>query len=50
MPNIPGITDETHMGRVETTDPQTITQCEEAVMMWQQHMDQTIAASLAKVC
>ncbi|XP_075981627.1 dynein heavy chain at 89D [Anticarsia gemmatalis] len=49
MPNIPSLTDASaHTGGVEIIDPELIRQLEEAVMMWQQHIDSTIAVCLGK--
>ncbi|KAJ0174233.1 hypothetical protein K1T71_010379 [Dendrolimus kikuchii] len=47
MPNIPMLSDDTHT-RVEFIDPELVTQLEEAVIMWQTHIDATIAACLGK--
>lgn len=48
MPNIPMLSDDTHT-RVEFMEPELVVQLEEAVAMWQTHIDATIAACLGKV-
>ncbi|XP_028025407.1 dynein heavy chain 10, axonemal [Bombyx mandarina] len=48
MPDIPALMDE-QRGRVGFNDPALTKQLEEAVMMWQNHIDTTIAACLGKV-
>ncbi|KAF9819085.1 hypothetical protein SFRURICE_000750 [Spodoptera frugiperda] len=45
MPNIPMLSEE---HTVEVVDPELVAQLEEAVMMWQQHIDSTIAVCLGK--
>ncbi|KAM3960300.1 LOW QUALITY PROTEIN: dynein heavy chain at 89D [Aphomia sociella] len=47
MPNIPSLQEE-HPGHVEFKEPKLTAQLEEAVMMWQSHIDSTIAACLGK--
>ncbi|CAK1584360.1 unnamed protein product [Parnassius mnemosyne] len=46
MPNIPILADE--QTEVDITDPKLVTQLEEAVNMWQTHIDNTITACLGK--
>ncbi|XP_026741363.1 dynein heavy chain 10, axonemal [Trichoplusia ni] len=46
MPNIPLLME--HHTHVEIIDPDVVVQLEEAVMMWQQHIDSTIAVCLGK--
>lgn len=46
MPNIPMLSEE---HTVEVVDSELVAQLEEAVMMWQQHIDSTIAVCLGKV-
>lgn len=41
--------DDQPTGRVEFSDPELTAQLEEAVSMWQTHIDTTIAACLGKV-
>nr|XP_049701305.1 dynein axonemal heavy chain 10 [Helicoverpa armigera] len=46
MPNIPMLAEEHPI--IDVIDPELTAQLEEAVMMWQQHIDSTIAACLGK--
>lgn len=48
MPNIPMLAEE-HRGVVDFVEPDVIEQLQEAVLMWQSHIDAIIAACLGKV-
>lgn len=49
MPNIPSLMEERPLGHVEFRDTELVPQLEEAVTMWQSHIDATISACLGKV-
>lgn len=48
MPHIPALLEERE-DELEFVQPELIAQCEEAIMMWQTHIDSTISACLNKV-
>lgn len=49
MPHIPALLEEREDEQLEFVQPELIAQCEEAIMMWQTHIDSTISACLSKV-
>nr|XP_034835442.1 dynein heavy chain 10, axonemal [Maniola hyperantus] len=48
MPNIPALLEDQEEGHVQFVDSALTAQLEEAVMMWQTHIDATISACLSK--